>query len=149
MADKKISALTELTVPGIGDLLHVIDTSSTYQNKKMTVGNMFQNIPTFIAFEESPVATTGTGNTISVGTAIDHLDLSSGNVTATLPDGTNGQIKIITAINHSSTNTGIVTVTNFHNGSSLTFDAAYETVILLFTSAKWLVISNVGSVSIS
>ena len=57
MADKKITALTELTSTGkaAADLLHIIDFSSSPVNKKITLANLFARIDT-------PVSSVGTSN---------------------------------------------------------------------------------------
>ena len=47
MADKKITALTELNATGkvaATDLLHIIDYSASPVNKKITVANLFSNV---------------------------------------------------------------------------------------------------------
>ncbi len=52
MADKKITALTELTNTGKDssvDLLHIIDFSSSPVNKKITVANIFSRVDTDIS----------------------------------------------------------------------------------------------------
>ncbi len=57
MADKKITALTELTSTGKGatDLLHIIDFSASPVNKKITLANLFARIDT-------PVSSVGVSN---------------------------------------------------------------------------------------
>ena len=57
MADKKITALTELTSTGkdATDLLHIIDYSASPVNKKITLANLFARIDT-------PVSSVGTSN---------------------------------------------------------------------------------------
>ena len=49
MADKKITALTELTATGkdsAADFLHIIDYSASPVNKKITVADLFSNVNT-------------------------------------------------------------------------------------------------------
>ena len=53
MADKKITALTELGVGLVApatDLLHIIDYSASPVNKKITVANLFSQVNTVQAF---------------------------------------------------------------------------------------------------
>ena len=60
MADKKITALTDLSSGVAGaDLLHVVDDpTGTPINKKLSVDNLFNYIPSAVAFNATAVSYT-------------------------------------------------------------------------------------------
>ena len=100
MADKKITALTAVSDADIGadDLLHIVDSpGGTPVNKKMTIAQLFQNVPNAIAVDDILVSTTAT--TLG-GNFVDDLDLANagGNISKALSNGTyTGQLKVIYA----------------------------------------------------
>ena len=88
--DKKITALTDLSTGIAGaDLLHVVDDpTGTPINKKVSVTNFINNLPSFIGFSNSVEdIADGTQTAVSVSTAVTLLQTQGSNAT-TLADGT-------------------------------------------------------------
>jgi len=101
MADKKITALTEISPGDVNavDLLHIVDNpSGTPVNKKMSLARMFNNLPTYIAFDDVE-ALDESSSVVSATEAVSLIDItgqSGSDVAMTLADGASvGQIKII------------------------------------------------------
>ena len=142
MADKKITAFTDLS-RGIAsvDLFHVVDDpTGTPINKKVSVANVFNRIPTFIA-TNSTEALTNTATALSVSTAFSTVDSSSGATGVSLAAGVAGQIKtvICTTAGNNITITPAATV---GSGTTIVLDAAGETVTLMYTGTAWAAIAT-------
>ena len=148
MADKKITALTDLSTGIAGaDLLHVVDDpTGTPINKKVSVTNFVNNLPSFIGFSNSIEAISdGTQTAISVATAVTLLQTAGSNAT-TLADGTIvGQIKII--IHDTDGGASVCTPADPMGYVDLNFVDDGDTAMLMWSGAKWAIIgfADVGA----
>jgi len=104
MADKKITALNLIDEADInsGDLLHIVDSpSGTPVNKKLTLERLFNNVPSFIAFDDVE-SLDENDSAIAVSEMISKIDITgaSGAVDMDLAAPTHeGQLKIIVRVN--------------------------------------------------
>ena len=143
MADKKITALNASTALSTDDLFHVVDDpSGSPTNKKITNANVFNKIPGWIGFSDTPQALTAAG-AVSITTTLTTVAASAA-IALTLADGIQGQIKIIVCITQSS-GTTTLTPTTMNDGTSLLFAAAGDSAILMWIgSSGWQVIGVGG-----
>lgn len=88
------------------------------------------------------IAAGGTTTALDLTKSIHYVDADAGGDIVTLADGTNGQIT--TLIMASATGTLTATPANLIGGTSVTFNAAGDTVVLQFSSAAsaWAIIGG-------
>jgi len=156
MADKKVSALTQVSDSDIGadDLLHIVDNpGGTPVNKKMTIGQMFENIPTHLAVDDITTLTATPSNLASSFATAINLSGASGNVAFTLDNGTDtGQLKVIYA-SHEPASSYVANITVTSWGSSgtgtnqIVLSTLGESAVLIWNGSNWFVIADSGITS--
>ena len=139
MADKIIPNLTAASETTIDDLLLVVDTpSSAPTNKKITVANIFNKIPTYVGHADTPQTLTGAG-AINATTSITLL-VTTGADPLTIADGlVEGQIKYI--VMKGDGGAGTLTGSNLV-GTNIIFDTVGEGHTLIWTDSKWYSLSS-------
>ena len=156
MADKKITALTEIAAGDVSavDLLHIVDNpSGTPVNKKMSLSRLFNNLPTYIAFDD--VETLVDAGAISATKAVTLLDLTGegADVAFTLANATSvGQLKIIVRKDDGVAHEANIAVTTWTDQSVAAPEIVLETggaVVLIALGSEgslvWYPISIIGT----
>ena len=146
MADKKITALTDLSTGVAGaDLLHVIDDpTGTPINKKISVTDLINNLPSFIGFSNSyENITDGIQTAVGITTALTLLASSGTDTATTLADGTViGQIKVI--VHDTDGGNSILAVTDALGFADLDFVDDGDTAMLMWTGTTgWALLSQI------
>ena len=145
MADKKITALTDLGTAVIGtDILHIIDDpAGTPVNKKISIDSLMNNMPSWLAFDSAPQAIT-TSTAVTITEPVTTLVTAGSNLAGGMANGAVGQIKIITMITDGGGN-WVLTPTTLNGYSTITFADDGDSCILMWVATHgWCVIANQG-----
>ena len=151
MADKKITALTVMNGSEVSgaDILHVVDDpGGTPVNKRLTIANLFENIPTHLAIND--VVTVNAAGSIADGgiIAVD-ADSIGANLALSLPDSSDlGEIKIVViATEPAGSYDVVVTPATFNNGTTITFTDKGDAMVCVWlgsASGGWNLLTNIG-----
>ena len=139
MADKIIPNLPATSATTFDDLMLVVDTpASAPTNKKITLANLFNKIPTYVGHADTPQTLTGAGE-INATTSITLL-VTNGPNALTIADGlVEGQIKYI--VMKTDGGDGTLAGSNLV-GTSIVFDTVGEGHTLIWTDSKWYSLSS-------
>ena len=143
MADKKITALTDLSTGVAGaDLLHVVDDpTGTPINKKVSVTNFVNNLPTFIGFSNSVQDISSAVTTaISITTALTLLETTGTNASTTLDGTVVGQIKII--VHDTAGGTSEMTPADPMGYIDVDFASLGDSFTCIWSGTKWAALAN-------
>ena len=145
MADKKITALSDIgsSVSSV-DLLHIIDDpNGNPVNKKMSIANLFNYIPTFIAMSDAVDSISESDSVVSNTTSITTISTGSASGSFTFADGVQGQIKVIVMLADGGYD-ATVTPANLAGGTNIAFTDVGDAVVLVYITSQWFVVSNNG-----
>ena len=157
-----------ITAPATSATLTIADGKTLTANNSLTLAGTDATTMTFpstsATIARTDAAQTFTGTQTFSGAVVGSVQSLSGpgavNITTfttaftstgtgdalTLADGVAGQFKAIVYVAEAAgADTGVLTPTNFGNGTTITFNAVGESVLLQFLGTDWWIVSNNGA----
>ena len=157
------------TAPATSATLTIADGKTLTANNSVTFAGTDATTMTFpstsASIARTDAAQTFTGTQTFAGAVVGSVQALSGpgavNVTTltttftstgagnalTLANGVAGQLKAIVYVAEAAGgDTGVLTPTNFGNGTTITFNAVGESVLLQFLGTDWWIVSNNGAI---
>lgn len=157
-----------ITAPATSATLTIADGKTLTANNSITFAGTDATTMTFpstsASIARTDAAQTFTGTQTFAGAVVGSVQALSGpgavNVTTlttaftstgtgdalTLADGVAGQLKAIVYVAETAgADTGVLTPANFGNGTTITFNAVGESVLLQFLGTDWWIVSNNGA----
>ena len=146
MADKIIPNLPKTEATTFDDLLLVVDTpASAPTNKKITIANLFNKIPTWLGFADTVATSAADSLAIPVTASIVHKTTGGDAEAGTIAAGTQGQLLMLVLIVDGG---GTLTIAASATvADTLAFADAEDTAFLVFTNSKWHFMGGTASVS--
>jgi hypothetical protein len=157
------------TAPATGATLTIANGKTLTANNSITLAGTDATTMTFpstsASIARTDAAQTFTGTQTFAGAVVGSVQALSGpgavNITTltttftstgagnalTLVDGVAGQFKAVVYVAEAAGgDTGVLTPTNFGNGTTITFNAIGESVLLQFLGTDWWIVSNNGAI---
>lgn len=157
-----------ITAPATSATLTIADGKTLTASNTLTLAGTDSTTMTFpstsASIARTDAAQTFTGTQTFAGALVGSVQALSGagavNITTlttaftstatgnalTLADGVAGQLKAVVYVAEAAgADTGVLTPTNFGNGTTITFNAVGESVLLQFLGTDWWIVSNNGA----
>ena len=146
MADKNIANLPSSAAASFDDLLIVVDTpAESPANKKITLTNFFNKIPTWLGFADTVATSAADSLAIPITASIVHKTTGSDAEALTVAAGTQGQLLMI-VLTTDGGGTGTIAASSTV-ADTIAFADAEDTAQLLFTNSKWHFMGGTATVS--
>lgn len=126
---------TTMTFPSTNASIARTDAAQTFTGTQTFAGAVVGSV--------QALSGAGAVNVTTLTTAF--TSTATGNA-LTLADGVAGQLKAVVYVAEAAgADTGVLTPTNFGNGTTITFNAVGESVLLQFLGTDWWIVSNNGA----